>query len=46
MATETTPYIPHNPGDLITAEDWNDVQKKIKEDIAKQIQDAIQKVDN
>lgn len=46
MATETTLYIPHNPGDLITAEDWNDLQKKIKEDIAKQIQDAIQKVDN
>ncbi|MFH0344632.1 MAG: hypothetical protein ACHBNF_21475 [Chromatiales bacterium] len=46
MPTETTPYIPHNPGDLITSEDWNDVQKKIKEDIAKQIQDAIQNVDN
>jgi hypothetical protein len=46
MPTETTPYIPHNPGDLITSEDWNEVQKKIKEDIAKQIQDAIQKVDN
>jgi hypothetical protein len=46
MATETTPYIPHNPGDLITAEAWNEMQKKIKEDIAKQIQEAIQKVDN
>jgi hypothetical protein len=46
MPTETTPYITRNPGDLITAEDWNDVQKKIKENIAKQIQDAIQKVDN
>jgi hypothetical protein len=46
MATETTLYIPHKPGDLITAEDWNDVQKKIKEDIAKQVKDAIEKVDN
>jgi hypothetical protein len=46
MATETTPYIPHNPGDLITSEDWNEMQKKVKEDIAKQIQDAVQKVDN
>ncbi len=46
MATETTVYITRNPGDLITAEDWNDVQKKIREDIAKQIHDAIQKVDN
>lgn len=46
MASEASAYIPHNPGDLITAEDWNDLQKKIKEDIAKQVQDAIQKVDN
>ncbi|MGR9045805.1 MAG: hypothetical protein ACU83N_10945 [Gammaproteobacteria bacterium] len=46
MATETTPYIPHNPGDLITAEDWNDLQNKIKDDIAKQIQDAIENLDN
>jgi hypothetical protein len=45
MATEATPYIPRNPGDLITAEDWNDVQKKTRDDIAKQIQDAIQKID-
>ncbi len=44
MPSETTPYLPHNPGDLITAEDWNDLQKKIKEDIAKQVQDAIQEI--
>lgn len=46
MATETPPYIPHNPGDLITAEDWNDLQIKIKGDIAKQVQEAVENVDN
>jgi hypothetical protein len=45
MATETTPYITRNPGDLITAEDWNEMQRKIKEDIAKQVQEAIEKID-
>jgi hypothetical protein len=43
--SETTPYIPHNPGDLITAEDWNDVQVKIKDDITTQVKDAIEKID-
>jgi hypothetical protein len=33
MADECTPYIPRNPGDLITAEDWNDLQCKLQEDI-------------
>lgn len=37
MANETTPYIIRNPGDLITSEDWNDVQLKVKEDIAGQV---------
>jgi len=44
MANETTPYISHNPGDLVTAEDWNEVQRQIKEDIAKQIKGAIQHI--
>jgi len=44
MANETTPYISHNPGDLVTAEDWNEVQRQIKEDIAKQIKGAIQNI--
>lgn len=46
MANETTPYISHNPGDLVTAEDWNEVQVKIKEDIAKQVNEAIDKINN
>ncbi len=41
MATETAPYIQRNPGDLIAAADWNNLQLKIKEDIGKQIQTAI-----
>lgn len=45
MATETTPYITRNPGDLITAEDWNEMQRKIKEDIANRVKDAIEKLD-
>lgn len=42
----TTEYIKVNPGDLITAEAWNKMQEMVKADIAKQIKDAIQKVDN
>ncbi len=29
-----TPYIERNPGDLITAEDWDDLQRFIKADLA------------
>lgn len=35
MAKECTPYVPANPGDLITAENWNDMQCKAQEDIKK-----------
>jgi hypothetical protein len=40
MNTEK-PYIPHNPGDLITAADWNNLQGKIQEDIRNKVQEAI-----
>jgi hypothetical protein len=40
MADQLTPYIDRKPGDLITAEDWDDMQKKIKGDIANQIKAA------
>ena len=33
MADECTHYIPRNPGDLITAEDWNDLQCEVQKDI-------------
>lgn len=44
MPTTPNPYIPHNPGDLITAEDWDDVQIKIQEDITNKIDDAVKNI--
>jgi len=42
MATNIpSPYIPRNPGDMITAGDWNNMQVDVKEDIASQIQTAV-----
>jgi hypothetical protein len=44
--TEPTvaPYIPHNPGDLITADDWVLLQTRIQADIAKQVGDAVDSI--
>lgn len=33
----TEEYIKRNPGDLVTSEDWNEVQEMIKKDIADQV---------
>jgi hypothetical protein len=41
MSTTPNPYIPHKPGELITAEDWNAMQGLIKQDIGGQIKQAI-----
>src|SRR5215813_3995243 len=42
MATNpASPYISRNPGDMITAGDWNNMQVDVKNDIASQIQTAI-----
>jgi hypothetical protein len=41
MSTMPNAYIPHKPGELITAEDWNAMQGLIKKDIGVQIQEAI-----
>ena len=46
MANDATPYIPRNPGDLLSAGDWNQVQVDIKKDIVGQIQTAIGQIDN
>ena len=46
MASDISPYILRNPGDLLSAEDWNQVQVDIKNDIAGQIEKAIHDVDN
>jgi hypothetical protein len=35
--TQFEAFIPHNPGDVITAEDWNDIQIKTKEYIQEQL---------
>lgn len=41
MATAPTPYIEHHPGDLITAEDWNEMQVDVRQDMAAQIAASI-----
>jgi|SRR5579859_5042252 len=46
MGNDITPYVSRNPGDLITAGDWNNVQVDVKKDIASQIQTAVGQVNN
>ena len=41
MATQPTPYVDVKPGDMILAEDIDSMQVQIKQDIAKQIADAV-----
>ncbi len=41
MSTQPTPYVDVKPGDLILAEDIDSMQVQIKQDIAKQIADAV-----
>jgi len=41
MSEQDNPYIEHQPGDLLTAEDWNDLQRDIKKDIAQQVGSAV-----
>jgi hypothetical protein len=38
--TELSPFIAREPGDLITADDWNGMQRKIKDEIRAQTQAA------
>lgn len=45
MANDVSPYIPRSPGDLLTAEDWNDIQLKIKKDIGDRVSEAVKKID-
>jgi hypothetical protein len=42
--TDTSVYIPHSPGDLITADDWNGLQRKIKDDIHAQVEAGKEEV--
>ena len=46
MENLTNPYIKRSPGDLVSAEDWNDVQRLIREDIGRQIKDAVAKLNS
>lgn len=41
MPTATDPYIPRHPGDLVTAEDWNELQKKIQNDIEAKVKKGV-----
>lgn len=40
-AGEFTPYNTQEPGNLISARDWNDMQVEVKKDIAKKIEQAV-----
>lgn len=44
MSTEFNGYIERHPGDLLTSEDWNSVQRKIRDDIKSQIEEAVAKI--
>ncbi len=44
MPSETEPYVPANPGDLITAEMWNQMQVKIKADIVTTVEKEIEEI--
>jgi hypothetical protein len=44
MTDDTIPYIPRNPGDLITAQDWDGMQVEIKKDMASRISASEEKI--
>jgi hypothetical protein len=44
MPTEIEPYVTANPGDLITAEMWNQMQAKIRTDITTTVEREIEKI--
>lgn len=45
MTSKADPYVPASPGDAITSEAWNDMQKQIKQDLAGQIGGVQQQLD-
>jgi len=42
--SQSAPYVPHNPGDLVTADSWNTMQERIYDDIRSTAQDEAGKV--
>ncbi len=46
MQEEQAPYIHQHPGDLITAENWNDLQRLVRQDIEEKTQEAIEGIEH
>lgn len=44
MPDLNTPYLERSPGDLITAEDWNDVQRRVRKDIGDTTRKAVEQI--
>lgn len=44
MPEAINPYLERTPGDLITAEDWNDVQLRIRRDIGDTTRKAVEEI--
>lgn len=42
MPDLNTPYLEKSPGDLITAEDWNDMQRRVRNDIDDTTRQAVE----
>jgi hypothetical protein len=44
MPDLNTPYVDASPGDLITSEKWNDMQRRIRKDIGDKTQEAVDRL--
>lgn len=44
MPDLNTPYVEASPGDLITSEKWNDMQRRIRKDIGDKTQEAVDRL--
>jgi hypothetical protein len=44
MPDLNTPYLERSPGDLITAEDWNDLQRRVRRDIGDTTKKAVEEL--
>lgn len=44
MPDLNTPYLERSPGDLITAEDWNDLQRRVRRDIGETTKAAVEQI--
>ncbi|MCA1567709.1 MAG: hypothetical protein LC803_19100 [Acidobacteria bacterium] len=46
MSSEFNPYIKREPGDLVNAGDWNNMQVEIKKDISDKIRQAVDDIES